>query len=233
MRYLASYYFKRQEKGAEASSSLLLQQASVEKMPVLLGCVCTTEGICGQYGEYITGQLLEWFYREGISLCRPNPEGWNPGEKRMRALKESLVRAVRKAEKELQVKASFSGMLCAGNCFVLLQRGEGSIYLLNTRLLRSHLKCLVRGTDGGLMIKSGFLQAGAGVLLADEAFCRGLTQEMLRECLSVQELHTCLQLQKHLEELGEAVGRSQEEKAGEEGNDGKRPGLGAVLFTVR
>lgn len=193
MRYIASYSW-HPEKACLQGDSLLLQQLRCGRVPLLLACVSK--------GDFLTGRLLHWFYREGRRLC-----GKEKG-KNVQEMQESLGRALRQACREEKSGSDFAGILCVGSRYLLFYRGMQRIYLINTRFLRSNVKLLTGPNLGGqektadFCTEQGVMQTDIGILLALEAFYREITEETLKECLERASISTKEQLTKHLGELG-------------------------------
>ncbi len=236
MKYISSYY--RGEECGQASpgkesgalcgrASIVLQQVRCGNLPVFFAWVCGEKAAEDSAGAYMTGRLLDWFYKKITGLCRRG--SW----REMKAAEKSLTGEVEEIERELALwnagkedgeKGELTlaaGILCMGRSFLLYSKGQQRIYALNTRFLRPNLR-LLSGESGQWQVKRGVLQSGIGILLGTESFYQGLTEEMVRECLEVGALSDELRVEKRLKELGEAVRIN-----------GNMEGKGAVLFCVK
>lgn len=102
--------------------------------------------------------------------------------------------------------AALAGIFCVGEDFFYFCRGEQRIYFINTGFGCAHIRRL--GEDGGvLFIQRGILQPDIGLLFAVGSFCGHVTEQMIREGLSVREVVTEEQMGKHLNELGKEAQR--------------------------
>lgn len=253
MEYISSYY-RSEEGGQALScgednilcsrASVVLQQVRCGSLPVLFAWVCGERAAAetewaaertgtdkesayteeDSAGAYMTGRLLDWFYKKALGLCK---RGLWP---KMKAAEKSLMGEIAEIEEELALwKAgkggrgldSVTGILCVGSSFLLCSRGHQRTYAMNTRFLRPNLR-LLTGESTSWQIRRGILQPGIGIVLGTESFYRGLTEEMVRECLEIEALSEVLRLEKRLQELGET-----------ENGNGRMEGKGAVLFCTR
>lgn len=197
MKYVASYSW-HPEKACLQGDSLLLQQLHCGKVPMILACVST--------GDYLTGRLLDWFYREGRRLC--GKEKW----KKVQKMQESLCRVLHQTCRESKAMPDFAGIVCVGSHYMLFYRGRQRICLINTKFLRSNVKRLTgpdlnrQKSESDFCTEQGTMQTGIGILLALESFYEKITDEMLKECLERASIRSRGQLTKHLGELdGNAV----------------------------
>ena len=220
---MTACYWHQTRDGDGNGSGLLLQQYVCRGVCIHFSCVCRGQGGDDRAGGYMTEQLLSWF--RGLSLKKLV-------KRRERALERAeagLRRAILQTDDELAAggvvgKTAFSGIFCVGEEFFLFSRGEQRSYLINTGLGRVHIKRLGikgAGTDlteserygikqtkrhaeaaGGVYVQRGVLQPDVGLLFASAPFWEHITEQMLREGLSVREVVTEEQMRKHLNELG-------------------------------
>ena len=223
MRFLTACYWHQTRDGDGNGSGLLLQQYVCRGVCIHFSCVCRGQGGDDRAGGYMTEQLLSWF--RGLSLKKLV-------KRRERALERAeagLRRAILQTDDELAAggvvgKTAFSGIFCVGEEFFLFSRGEQRSYLINTGFGRVHIKRLgIKGagadeteserygikqtkrhaeTAGGVYVQRGVLQPDVGLLFASAPFWEHITEQMLREGLSVREVVTEEQMRKHLNELG-------------------------------
>ena len=223
MRFLTACYWHQTRDGDGNGSGLLLQQYVCRGVCIHFSCVCRGQGGDDRAGGYMTEQLLSWF--RGLSLKKLV-------KRRERALERAeagLRRVILQTDDELAAggavgKTAFSGIFCVGEEFFLFSRGEQRSYLINTGFGRAHIKRLgIKGagadeteserygikqtkrhaeTAGGFYVQRGVLQPDVGLLFASAPFWEHITEQMLREGLSVREVATEEQMRKHLNELG-------------------------------
>jgi hypothetical protein len=109
-------------------------------------------------------------------------------------------------------------MLTIGNRIWLLWRGNVRGYLLNCRFSRPHIRLLTKMQAGGECVRpetvSGRLQKGVGILLCGPDFPNNMSDELLRDCLAVQEIETEKQISRRLKELREESGKLGAKQAG-------------------
>jgi len=208
MEFLSACYLQQ----GKNALSLLLQQYRCGRTQMLFTCVCIGRGEnAGRAGGYMTEQLLQWF-RE-----LPFKKLYKSREKGMERLAEYICEVVGRVDLELEnsritpggQRVDYAGMICLGERYLMLCRGTGRIYLINTAFGRCHVGCFTgEGQGGGMFLEQGILQQDIGLLFTSEAFCGCITEEMIREGLAVGEVTTGGQMGRHLKELaGEAERR--------------------------
>lgn len=217
MRFLTAYYWQQTWNGDENTSSLLLQQYVCEGVCVHFSCVCGGLDGDDRAGGYMTEQLLWWF--RGLSLKRLVRKP----EKMLGKAEAGLRRVIQRADAELAGagsadsgladirppdagKAALAGIFCVGEEFFLFCRGEQRIYLVNTGFGRAYVKRL-GAENSGFSAQRGVLQPDVGLLFAAESFWNHVTEQMIKETLSVREVITEEQIGKHLGELGQEAQR--------------------------
>lgn len=208
MKYLSAFYRQQEEHN---STALVLQQLYHRRTrtPVLLACVCASEGReKEEAGHWIT-QLLNWFYETGLGLCR------SKSERNWKHMEDSLEKCCRSSG-----DIRFAGILCAGNHYLLFCQGRQQAVLLNSRYGRANCRNLSGEGKAaeGFHMQGGIMQKGIGILLATAPFPEIISPRLLKECLNVKEIHRQNQLEKRLRELGALAER-------EGGRD-----MGAVMF---
>lgn len=211
MRFLSADYWQQTRDGN--ASALLLQQYLCEGVCVHFSCVCRGMDGCDRAGGYMTEQLLQWF--RGLSLKKLVRRTGQALEE----AQEDLRRVIFRVDRELAAAgtrglggagrdgaAALAGIFCVGEDFFYFCRGEQRIYFINTGFGCAHIRRL--GEDGGvLFIQRGILQPDIGLLFAVGSFCGHVTEQMIREGLSVREVVTEEQMGKHLNELGKEAQR--------------------------
>lgn len=112
----------------------------------------------------------------------------------------------RQLEKE---KVGLAVFLCIEDIYIIFRRGRTGICLINTTFGRVCLRRIgTRAEKSGMAMELGRLQADVGLLLGTESFYRHIADSMIREGLSVREIYTEKQMERHLAELaGEAERR--------------------------
>lgn len=215
MQFLAAYYWQQTCNGN--ASGLLQQQYVCRGVRVHFSCVCGGRSGDGMAGSYMTEQILCWF--RGLSLKRLTRKP----EKALGEAQEGLSRTIQRVDRELASaggvrsgtagtsltgagKTALAGILCVGEEFFCFCRGEQRIYLINTGFGRAHMKRL--GTESEeLFVQRGILQPDIGLLFAVGSLWKYVTEQMIKEGLSVREVLMEEQVRKHLNELGEEAQR--------------------------
>lgn len=200
--YITSVYWQREQN----DSALLLQHYRYKGVPLCFACICAGEGEAkGRAGAYLTAQLLSWFRALPLRRLAGNPEERMPG------LETKLAERIERSKKELRRRGlleeeglDFTGILCAGEYFLLFQEGSCQICLLNRCFDKGHFGRIGEGRipEGSSIFQQGILQRGIGLLLATESFCSKLRDQELEECLHVKTVGTREQADRHLLELG-------------------------------
>lgn len=205
MQFLSAFYW--QQARNENASGLLLQQYVCAGVCVHFSCVCRGRDGDDRAGGYMTERFLWWF--RGLSLRRLTSKP----EKALEEAEEGLSRLILRADDELAAagpagtgKTTLAGIFCVGEEFFFFCRGEQRIYLINTGFGRAHIGRL--GVESGeLFFQRGILQPDIGLLFAVAPFWEHITEQMIKEGLSVWEVMTEEQMRKHLNELGEEAQR--------------------------
>lgn len=198
MDFLSAYYWQQ----ASNRSSLLLQQYACEGTVVLFACVCMGRDGNGRVSGYMTGRLLCWF--RNLNLRRLVKRT----EREMKAVRRSLEGVVARTDGELASSglseagqdAALAGVLCVGERFFLFYRGRQRIWLINTSFGRAYTDRI--GADGEVFcVEEGVLEPDVGLLLAVGREGLPDVERMVREGLSVREVLTEEQMERHLREL--------------------------------
>lgn len=183
---------------SECGDSVLLKQVRQGKKTVVFGCV----GANYLAGSYVLERLGVWFQKRGLELCLAGA-GQKKIEQEIEELlvqtRQELTYYGRKAQEGQQKGNDISvvGFLAAGNCFWLIREGKQGCYLVNRRFNRPHAERLA-GEEG---VVSGILQRGVGILLCTGEYEEAVTEEMIKQCLSVAEIHREGQAGRRLKEL--------------------------------
>lgn len=199
-------------------SALLLQQYQCQCIPICLLVLCPGQNESqGRAGAYLTGQLLQWFRGQPFKRLTRNPDKYFP------SLEENLEHFLGQLDEDLisgglaphLQSIPISGILCVDDHFLLFSSEGQRIFFLNKNLGHGHVQCLTDHTEnvktaaGNLNICQGILQREVGLLFVTDTFCRQFTEQDIKECLYVDELHGEDQIQRRLRELGhrgEALG---------------------------
>lgn len=204
MKFLTACYWQHSPNAA----SLLLQQYRCGDVPVLFACISQGMSEDDRAGGYMTEQLLRWFREINLKRLAGRPERELDGAEAK--LKKVIARADRELTEAKVTKAGgetmLSGIFCVGDSFCLFYRGSQRIYLANTGFGKPYLKRLDKDSEA-LLTERGTLQTDLGLLFAVEPFYEGLTEQMIREVLSVREVWSEGRLDRHLRELGEEAAR--------------------------
>lgn len=204
MDFLSAYYWQQ----VNNRSSLLLQQYACGGTVVLFACVCMGQDGDGRVSGYMTGRLLRWF--RNLSLRRLAKRT----EREMRAARKSLERVVERTDRELASAglseagqdAALAGVFCVGESFLLFYRGRQRIWLINTSFGRAYTDRI--GADSEVFcVEEGILEPDVGLLMAVGRGCFSDVERMMGEGLSVREVLTEEQMEKHLRELLEEAAR--------------------------
>lgn len=196
MKYITGEYYQE----GISTTSLMVQHVECidKKTELLLGCVCT-----GVEADYVTEQLSEWFYREGMK------HRISYDERRKKQLRQRLNKRLREIREECvpTMESGMTGILCLGNEMELFGYGKQKIYLCNRCFERPHIRCIA---DSDRLGEDCFWQhaqgeTGIALLLATAPFYEYLTEEMLKECLAAKELNTAEGMERRLRELGSAA----------------------------
>lgn len=211
MQFLSADYW--QQAGDGNASGLLLQQYVCEEVCVHFSCVCQGQDGDARAGGYMTEQLLRWF--RGLSLKRLVRKP----EKTLGEVEVGMRRIIMRADDELAAagpagvelaetgfigagKAALAGIFCVGEELIYFCRGEQRIYFINTGFGRTHIRRLGIIESGELFFQRGTLQPDIGLLFAVGSFWEYVTEQMMKEGLSVWDVVTEEQMRKHLNELG-------------------------------
>lgn len=187
MQYLSSYCRQQEEQ-----YSLSLQQVCRRRgnLPVLFACIC-------EEGEFMR-QLTEWFHGKALCRCRKGS-----AEKVTERVRDSLLELC--AAPEGDPESAFVLLFCAGGECFYAWRGDMDICVLNMQFGRARVRSLTRRTEGVGCGRAMF-QEDVGLLLGAGDLFRRLPKEVLCSCLTVIDLNSQQQLDRHLSEVcGEAV----------------------------
>lgn len=204
MQFQTAYYWQQ----GENRTSLVLQQYAYGAVPILFSCICGGGTESEKAGGYMAERLSQWFRELNLKKLACRPElGLENAESGLRKLIARTDRELA-AAKAVPGKSetSFSGILCVEGSFCLFYRGEQRIYLTNTCFGRSYTKRLDK-EGGRLALERGTVQPELGLLFATGTFCEKLTEQALREVLSVKEIKGEERLERRLRELGEEAAR--------------------------
>lgn len=174
MRFLTSYYWQERENDVERGTSLTLQQIRMKKGgdSLVLACVCNSRDFCGQLVDWLHEEILTAYAKKGCV-------DWNAVFHRLKQT------APHKSDGEEGF--SCTGILCAGEEFLLFGKGKQRIYLLNRGFQKVRIKMLL-GTDMFAQTETlewyqGILEPEVSILLGTESFYEHLTKQMLGDCL--------------------------------------------------
>lgn len=204
MKFHTACYWRQ----GENETSLLLQQYACGPVPVFFSCICGGGRESGKAGSYMSEQLFRWFRELNLKKLTGRPErGLENAAYRLRGL-------IARTDGELAAskviagrgETAFLGILCVEESFCLFYRGPQRIYLANTCFGRPYIKRLDKA-DGQTVLERGSMQPGLGLLLATETFCERLTEQALRDVMSVKDTDREERLERRLRELGEESAR--------------------------
>ncbi|MCM1057083.1 MAG: hypothetical protein NC517_05685 [Firmicutes bacterium] len=187
MEYLMTCYRRQGEGGC----SLLLQQYVCRRTPVCFACLCTAEdsGICRDTAESLWswGRTAPWHRAAG------RPSYW------MKRFEKELSDMPELSE-AAQVSKGRKLTLLLGIGEELLAMGGGqNLFLLSTSF--------GKGKAGRLPGQfRGYLEAGAGLLLATDGFLENTEERNLEEALGLREIRSEEQAEKRLKELAASGG---------------------------
>ncbi len=215
MDFVSAYYWQQ----GENISALLLQQCRLRDKTAFFACVWEGRGKrAGMAGRCLAERFLAWFRGFRLSRAVKSPERFlerHAGELEalVREADEDFMKAgaARLAGEGVSgtvALASFAGIFCLEEHFILFGRGSAGIRLLNHGIGKTCVGNPI-GYGEELRIRQGVLEPGIGLLLATDSFYRNVEEDAMREGLSVEEVLNGIQTEKHLRELGRAA-----EKAG-------------------
>lgn len=205
MSYLASWYWDKGNFREKNEDSFSLQRVCRngflgKKPEAALMVVC--DGIGGlPEGEtvsgFVTQQLTEWFYREGIRLMEPF--WWR--KRAADGATDALARIQERIERHEKAEGIFCGTTCTmalikGRRFVLLHTGDSRAYLIGKkerRLTLDHQKngalCRCMGAFEFQFpdVRTGRIGRGEMLLLCTDGFCRLAPEGFLKGGLFSQD----------------------------------------------
>ncbi len=183
--------------------SLVLQQAVCEKRQILFACVCDSvlegkEGVAES--GYFSERLTEWFHKRYLRRFVKNKEM----EEALRDLQQErdmILRELKNAhrKKGLQMGLHFCVVLIQDTRFVMMQKGECPIFLLNKRYNTRQMKRWEKFDNEGLC--EGRIQRNLGLLLCTNSFAKGLKEKDYKEVLFLDKKPEDGRLQKRLAEV--------------------------------
>lgn len=192
MDYLCAYVWQQEESG----SSLVLKHLVFHqgKMSVVLGCLAQGE----EKVDFFVESVTDWFHEHGIGAFQ-----------REEGIKEFEVFWQKQLARKAEELEGVAILLCVGENFIILAKGNIKIWLLNNRFGRGHHRELSSqmGQANGLICK-GSLESGIGILIADEVFFKGLSEQEIMDCLNPEILKEQVKVQKHLSEVAQVAGKS-------------------------
>ncbi len=200
MEYLTTCYRRQGEGGC----SLLLQQYLYRQVPVCFACLCTAEGRKAKEDcRELAQLLLDWCRSISWHGAVRKPDVWL--ERAGREL-EDIIENGAEASEDKRGEAQCSGrdsfeknavrvtlLLGIGEELLILGGGQ-NVRLLNTSFGRGK----VRELPGRLR---GYLEPGAGILLATDGFLKNTAGESLSETLRLPEIRSPEQAKRRLREI--------------------------------
>lgn len=220
MKFVSSCYWQQGENDA----TLLLQQCRLKKREVFFACICAgREEGSGPAADYLSKQLRAWFRGIGFARiqCKPGRFLARQAIKLERLIKRTdaeLAQAGRpKAEHPAGTgrmeaetaperavfdgKIDLGGILCLGDECLIFGRGGVGIRLLNRSMGRPYVGSVLEWGNK-LCIRQGRMEPGIGLLFATQSFLGSVSGDAVRQGLSVGEVLTERQAERHLQELG-------------------------------
>lgn len=193
MDYLCAHFWQQEE----STSALVLKHLVLRrgKTPIVLGCLAQaaqTQGEEIRKADLFAERLIEWFYEQELGSSQAKEAG-------IKRLEEFWKQKLSRRAGELDGAAV---LLCVGAQFVILSKGRMKIWLLNNRFGRAHRRELTwnKSAANGLICK-GSMEAGVGILIAEEEFFEGISEAEIQECLKPQVLKEEKRVQKRLAEI--------------------------------
>lgn len=186
MEYLTTCYRQQGESGC----SLLLQQYLCRQMPVCFACLCTEEGEGGRVRcRYAAESLLNWSRKVPWHKAARRPGRW------LERLEGELINLTEEQARGAASREERKMTLLIGIGEEILVLGSGqNIILLSTSFGRGKS---VRQQEQF----RGYLEPGAGLLLATDGFLKNIAGESLEEALRIQEIRTEEQADRRLREI--------------------------------
>lgn len=221
MKFVSSCYWQQ----GENASTLLLQQCRLKKdEAVFFASICTGKGEgSGPAANYLSKQLQAWFREIGFARIRGRcGRFWERQAVKLERLVErtdaELAQAgLSKAERFAGTgltgteaapervasggEIDLGGILCFGEECLIFGRGGVQIRLLNRSMGRPYAGS-VPEWGNELCIRQGRMEPGIGLLLATQPFWGSVSGDVVRQGLSVGEILTERQAERHLQELG-------------------------------
>lgn len=188
MKINSTYY--RQE--GSCRTSLLLQQVydTKKEKGILLACVNTQNAYGDSGGIPLCDRLLDTFRKDIL------PANSDDMKKCCAYIKTALG-------KPPGGSRSYSGIFMNGDEILLFGYGSQRIYLLNSAFMRPHLELLSGNiTSGNIFFNIYKIEPGAAVIAATEPFYEYLDEEMLKECMYINDDVTGVKAGKHIKEYG-------------------------------
>ncbi len=150
--------------------------------------------------DLLIQQFHTWFYGEALTMCDRRKH--LPFSMLVRTLREVISQIELKQEclmkRILSPQIHYQGFFSV-NREVVLFSNDRRVGYIKHRFLQPRISYLYPGNTKYGMIE-GVVQSQCGILLATESFYQHLTEEQIKECLSVISLKTEEQANKHLKE---------------------------------
>lgn len=192
MKFYTGYYW---QQGDERTTLVLKHLVYHNGQPACFAVLCETGEEVGEEAS-TAEELKKWIYEEGFALCAKR--GREP-ESLKKQLEKQIDRIWNRQEESVAL------LVCMGEYFVLWGRGAGTVYLLNYRLGKPHVRVLPEAAAGNILC--GEFRKHTGILLATADFCNAVPSEKIAECLDMKELACEERVQRHIKELGDLAVR--------------------------
>lgn len=236
MDFLTGVYWCRGRAAKKNQDALLLQQVLTRRGRVLMAAVCDGMGGVSKgeaAGGYVAERLQEWFYTDFLWMLYKKKRIW--------VIRRSLDRLVYHMQQQMRRYAGKEGcslgttmtvLVAWEKAWLLWHLGDSRVYRLRRgrmeQLTTDHVhgagqltKCV--GSFGNFVPehKMGTVSLGEGFLLCSDGFRRQITEQELRDVLLSAQLRDEAQVERRLQEIGEACMRR-----------GERDNLSAVYVRV-
>lgn len=186
MRFITSYNWQQGD-----SDSLVLQQARRKRgeLPILLACICRD----GQFAE----KLAEWFHECALPCCRRGSV-----ERMAERVQEKFTDLATEWEtgrKDREID-EFALLFCAGRECFYAWRGDMGISVLNLQFDRAQARSLTWHTEEYACGRA-LLEENIGLLLGAGGLFKSVPRDALSSCLTVIDLNSQRQADRHLAEI--------------------------------
>lgn len=191
--------------------SVVLQHVEFERRQILFACVCesTLEGQEGvAESGYFTERLTEWFHKRYLKIFAKNKDtkaGFSDLQQEHHLILQELEKEHKRKGKTTDLH--FCMILIQNTRFVMLQRGDCNILLLNKRYNTSQIKLWNWFDAGGAC--QGRIQKNLGLLLCTGGYAQAAMNPVCKEALFMDRKPEDWRLKKRLFEVWQEMERYQ------------------------